>query len=67
MNEKTLSDAMADAGNRLIAPIDDIVVGDYVLVQTGDKVPADGILVDGTIRDASTVAALGLLRLKGLL
>lgn len=31
-------------------PIDDIVVGDYVLVQTGDKVPADGILVDGTIR-----------------
>ena len=31
-------------------PIDDIVVGDYVLVQTGDKVPADGILVGGTIR-----------------
>lgn len=30
-------------------PIDDIVVGDCILLQTGDKVPADGILVDGSI------------------
>jgi Ca2+-transporting ATPase len=27
-----------------------IVVGDYVLLQLGDKVPADGVLVDGEIR-----------------
>lgn len=30
--------------------IDDIVVGDYVIVQTGDKIPADGILIDGDLR-----------------
>lgn len=30
-------------------PINDIVCGDYVLLQTGDKVPADGYLVDGSI------------------
>jgi len=27
--------------------INDIVVGDYILVQTGDKVPVDGTLIDG--------------------
>ena len=30
-------------------PIDDIVKGDYVLLQAGDKIPADGLIVDGTI------------------
>ena len=30
-------------------PIDDLVVGDCVLLQTGDKVPADGQMVDGKI------------------
>lgn len=29
--------------------IDDLVVGDYVLLQLGDKIPADGILIDGEI------------------
>ena len=29
--------------------IDDIVVGDIVLLQTGDKIPADGIIVQGSI------------------
>jgi calcium-translocating P-type ATPase len=30
--------------------INDIVVGDYVLLQSGDKIPADGILVDGSVK-----------------
>ncbi len=30
--------------------IDQIVVGDCILLQTGDKTPADGVLVDGTIQ-----------------
>lgn len=30
--------------------IDDIVVGDCILLQSGDKIPADGILIDGNIR-----------------
>lgn len=29
--------------------IDDIVVGDMVILQSGDKIPADGILIDGAI------------------
>lgn len=31
-------------------PIDDIVVGDCVLLQSGDKIPADGQIVDGDIK-----------------
>lgn len=30
-------------------PIDDIVYGDYVLLQSGDKVPADGYVFDGSL------------------
>ena len=30
-------------------PIDDIVVGDLVLLQTGDKIPADGIIKEGSV------------------
>ena len=29
--------------------IDDVVVGDMVLLEAGDKVPADGILIDGDL------------------
>ena len=29
--------------------IDDIVVGDLVLLQSGDKIPADGIIVEGKV------------------
>ena len=29
--------------------IDDLVVGDIVILQNGDKIPADGLLVDGNI------------------
>ncbi|MBR1528775.1 MAG: calcium-translocating P-type ATPase, PMCA-type [Oscillospiraceae bacterium] len=31
-------------------PIDEIVVGDAVLLQSGDKIPADGVLIDGNIK-----------------
>ncbi len=30
-------------------PVDEIVVGDYIRLETGDKVPADGILVEGEL------------------
>ena len=30
--------------------IDDIVVGDCLLLQSGDKIPADGIMLDGNIK-----------------
>lgn len=30
--------------------IDDIVVGDCILLQSGDKIPADGILIEGNIK-----------------
>lgn len=33
-----------------VIEVDDIVVGDKVLLQAGDKIPADGILVDGDLR-----------------
>ncbi|EGT3616763.1 cation-transporting P-type ATPase [Clostridium perfringens] len=28
---------------------DEVVVGDYVILQLGDKIPADGVLIDGSI------------------
>ena len=31
-------------------PINDIVMGDCVLLQTGDKIPADGVIIDGSIQ-----------------
>jgi len=30
-------------------PIDDIVVDDCVLLQTGDKIPADGVIIEGNL------------------
>lgn len=33
-----------------VIDVDDIVVGDKVLLQSGDKIPADGVLVDGTMK-----------------
>lgn len=33
-----------------IIEVDDLVVGDKVILQSGDKVPADGILVDGSLK-----------------
>ena len=37
--------------NKLVEmPIDDIVVGDCIVLQMGDKVPADGVLIESTIK-----------------
>ena len=33
-----------------VIEVDDVVVGDRVLLQSGDKIPADGILVQGELR-----------------
>ncbi len=33
-----------------VIEVDDVVVGDKILLQSGDKIPADGILVDGDLR-----------------
>ena len=33
-----------------VIDVDDVVVGDKVLLQSGDKIPADGVLVHGDLR-----------------
>ncbi|MDE5824515.1 MAG: HAD family hydrolase, partial [Lachnospiraceae bacterium] len=33
-----------------VIEVDDVVVGDKILIQSGDKVPADGILIDGALK-----------------
>lgn len=33
-----------------VIEVDDVVVGDKILMQSGDKIPADGILIDGDLR-----------------
>lgn len=34
----------------IIIDVDDVVVGDKIILQSGDKIPADGILIDGALR-----------------
>lgn len=34
----------------VVIDVDDVVVGDKILLQSGDKIPADGILVSGDLR-----------------
>ena len=36
-------------GEVQVIPVDDVVVGDKVLLQSGDKIPADGILESGAL------------------
>lgn len=39
-----------------VIDVDDVVVGDKIILQSGDKIPADGILVSGSLRvDNSTL------------
>jgi len=42
-------------GEIIEIPIDDIVVGDCVLLQSGDKIPADGVIIDGHIQADQSV------------
>ncbi len=37
-------------GKLLSIPIEEIVVGDVVLLQSGERIPADGILIEGSLR-----------------
>lgn len=37
-------------GMVVVIDADEVVVGDKVLVQSGDKIPADGILIDGELK-----------------
>uniref|UniRef100_I5AXH3 P-type Ca(2+) transporter n=1 Tax=Eubacterium cellulosolvens (strain ATCC 43171 / JCM 9499 / 6) TaxID=633697 RepID=I5AXH3_EUBC6 len=38
-----------------VIEIDDVVVGDKIILQSGDKIPADGILVEGDLRVDNSV------------
>lgn len=42
-------------GTVIEIPINDIVVGDCILLQSGDKIPADGIVIDGHIQTDQSV------------
>ncbi len=37
-------------GEIKVIDVDDVVVGDKILLQSGDKVPADGVLISGNLR-----------------
>lgn len=52
LKENTEKDTCKVHRNGAIAvvEVDDVVVGDKVLLQSGDKVPADGVLVDGNLK-----------------
>ena len=41
-------------GGLVVLPVDEIVVGDYVILQGGNKIPADGMLVAGELRVNNT-------------
>ena len=52
LKDSTKKDTCKAYRNGLVTVIEveDVVVGDKVLLQSGDKIPADGILVDGDLR-----------------
>ena len=43
------------SGKIEVKEIDDVVVGDKIILQAGDKIPADGLLVDGDLRIDNSV------------
>ena len=46
---KTFSKVVRD-GEIVVIPTQDIVIGDTVLIQAGDKVPVDGLLFEGSVK-----------------
>ncbi len=52
LKESTEKDKCKAYRNGLVTviDIDDTVVGDKILLQSGDKIPADGILIDGKLK-----------------
>lgn len=52
LKDSTKKDTCKVFRNGLVSVIevDDVVVGDKVLLQSGDKIPADGILISGDLR-----------------
>ena len=38
-----------------VIEVDDVVVGDKIILQAGDKIPADGILIDGDLKVDNSV------------
>ena len=52
LKDSTKKDTCKVYRNGLVSVIevDDVVVGDKILLQSGDKVPADGILISGDLR-----------------
>ncbi len=42
-------------GKVSVVNFDDVVVGDKVIIQSGDKIPADGILIDGNVKVNNSV------------
>ena len=42
-------------GEVCLVNFDDVVVGDKIIIQSGDKIPADGILLDGNIKVNNSV------------
>lgn len=57
LKESTKKDTCKVYRNGIISVIevDDVVVGDRVILQSGDKIPADGILVEGDLRVDNSV------------
>lgn len=57
LKDSTKKDTCKVYRNGLISVIevDDVVVGDKIILQAGDKIPADGILVDGDLRVDNSV------------
>ena len=41
-------------GGLVVLPVDEIVVGDHVILQGGNKIPADGMLIEGELRVNNT-------------
>ncbi len=52
---KILCKVYRNGQNIVEIPIDDVVCGDLVLLQSGDKIPADGIIIDGSIKADQSV------------